>query len=234
MSAAPSALPRALFITGTDTDCGKTLIASAVIYAYRRLGLRVVGMKPVASGSVKHNGVLINHDVESLTRASNVDLPADIVNPYIFEPAISPHFAAAEMGVRIEKERILSAFKVCQEAADIVIVEGAGGWRVPLGDGLDIASLAKTMDLPVLMVTGLRLGCINHTLLTFDDIQAKGCQVAGWVANLVDKNYGFINETIASIQSEAPAALLASVPWLEEPDAEKLAAAIDLTQLASI
>ena len=234
MSDAPSALPRGLFITGTDTDCGKTLIASAVIHAYRRLGLRVVGMKPVASGSAMHNGVLVNNDVESLTSAANVELPADIVNPYIFEPAISPHFAAADKGVRIEKERILSAFKQCQEAADIVIVEGAGGWRVPLGDGLDIATLAKAMDLPVLMVTGLRLGCINHTLLTFDDIQAKGCQIAGWVANLIDENYGFIDQTITSIQSEAPAALLARVPWLEDPDAEKLASAIDLKQLASI
>ena len=121
-------LPKALFVTGTDTDCGKTLIASALIHAYRDLGLRVVGMKPVASGSLRRDGQLVNEDVESLKSAANVSLPAEVINPYIFEPAISPHFAAAEANVTISLTTILDAFEACRAAADIVIVEGAGGW----------------------------------------------------------------------------------------------------------
>lgn len=227
-------LPKALFVTGTDTDCGKTLVASALIHAYRNQGFSVVGMKPVASGSTLRHGELANGDVESLRRASNVDLPAGIVNPYIFEPAISPHFAAAEAGIEIDRQRILDAFAACQAAADIVVVEGAGGWRVPLGTGLDIASLAKSMDIPVLMVTGLKLGCINHTLLTFEDIQAKGCKMVAWVANLIDKDYRFVEQTISTIQSGTVAPLLAQIPWSPQAEPENLATAIDLEQLAGI
>ena len=227
-------LPKALFVTGTDTDCGKTLVASALIHAYRKEGYRVVGMKPVASGSGWHNGELVNEDVEALKLASNVELPAEIVNPYIFEPAISPHFAAAQAGIEIDQGRILKAFAACQAAADVVVVEGAGGWRVPLGNHLDIASLARSMDIPVLMVTGLKLGCINHTLLSFEDIRAKGCDLVAWVANLIDKDYQFVDQTIATIQSKSDTRLLAQIPWSPEGNAENLATAIDLGQLASI
>ena len=229
-----SDLPAALFVTGTDTDCGKTLVASAVIHAYRALGYRVLGMKPVASGSRLVGGELINEDVQWLRRAANVDVPIETMNPYRFEPAISPHFAAHQAGVQISKDKILAAFKHCQEAADIVVVEGAGGWHVPLSVDLDIAGLAKAMNIPVLLVSGLRLGCINHTLLSLDAIRASGCGTAGWVANLVDRNYSLIKETLASIQARNPAPLIANIPWLPEPAPEGLAEAIDLSQLSRV
>ena len=227
-----SRLPRALFVTGTDTDCGKTLVASAVIHAYRNLGFSVLGMKPVASGSTMRDGHLVNDDVVSLINAANVSGPPEIVNPYIFEPAISPHFAARQSGIEISKEKILEAFNACQALADIVIVEGAGGWRVPLGEQLDIAGLASALDIPILIVSGLRLGCINHTILTCNDIRATGCKTIGWVANLIDKNYDLVAPTIATIQAAVEIPLVANIPWKTEQSAAQVASAIDLAQLA--
>ena len=224
-------LPPALFITGTDTDCGKTHVASALISAYKSQGLRVTGFKPVASGSKSVDGRLINHDVESLTAHANVQLPAEVINPYIFEPPISPHFAAEQSGVEIELKTITDAYQECQKAADIVIVEGAGGWRVPLSPSLDIAGLAAALNIPVVVVCGLRLGCINHMLLTVKDINSQGTPICAWVANQIDPQYKNVEDTLATIKQSVSAPLLAKLSHQDRPDPSVAAHSIDLAQI---
>lgn len=171
------------FITGTDTGVGKTFVTCALLHAFAAQGQRVVGMKPVASGCHQQHGKLVSEDVEQLLAASNVALPQDLVNPYTFEPPIAPHIAAARAGVEISIPHILQCFEQLQQHADTVIVEGVGGFCVPLNDREDTADLALRLNLPVIMVVGLRLGCINHALLTAEVIYQKGLILAGWVAN---------------------------------------------------
>ena len=226
-------LPKALFITGTDTDCGKTYAACAIMCAYKALGYKVVGFKPVASGSTYVDGALVNEDVELLIEHANVELPANIINPYIFEPPISPHFAARQSGQRIEPQHIEMAFRHCQEAADIVVVEGAGGWRVPLDEGFDIAALSKQLNIPVVVVCGLRLGCINHTLLTINDIRRSDVPIFAWVANQISATYEYVDDTIATIQSAVSVPLLAKLEYSKVADAASAAQKFDLAQAAA-
>ena len=202
-------IPSAIFVTGTDTDCGKTFVSCALMRRLARGGLRVVGMKPVASGSEMQDGKLINPDVEALKQHSNVSLPDRTINPYIFEPAVSPHFAAAQAGEQIHLDKITAAFDKCRDAADIVIVEGAGGWRVPLGDKLDMSVLVKSLKLPVLLVSGLKLGTINHTLLSAESIVKDGVDLIAWAANLIDADYGNIEQTVEHLRVRIPAPLIA-------------------------
>lgn len=205
--------PKAIFITGTDTDCGKTFAASSFICAFKNLGLRVAGMKPVASGSERADGQLVNSDVQALKRHANVRLPERIINPYIFAPPISPHFAAAEQGVKIDIGKISDAFEQCCNAADIVIVEGAGGWRVPLAADLDVSSMVKTLSLPVILVSGVKLGCINHTLLSAEGIKADGVDLIGWAANVIDPTYKNVAATIEHIAAHIEPPLTAQFDW---------------------
>lgn len=225
---------KAFFITGTDTDCGKTLVSSALLCAFAQRGLRVIGMKPVASGSEIEAGCLVNRDVVALQTYANVALPNDIINPYIFQPAISPHFAAAESGVAITLERIENSFRQCCQAADIVIVEGAGGWRVPLGPNFFISDLAKALNLPVIIVSGLTLGCINHTLLSAEAICNDQLELVGWVANAVDPHYANIRQTVETLQQQLQAPLLAHFDWQIDPNPEKLAALLDVEPLLAL
>ena len=150
------------FVTGTDTGVGKTLVSCALLRAFAARGLRAVGMKPVAAGAVLENGRLVNEDVIALNAAANVAAPAELVNPYCFAPPIAPHIAAAEAGITVELERIREAYAALAALADRVIVEGAGGFRVPLTRELEVAHLAAHLALPVILVVGMRLGCLNH------------------------------------------------------------------------
>lgn len=179
-------MSRGVFVTGTDTDCGKTFVALALIRQLRARGLRVGAFKPVAAGAEGHDGGLRNADALALRAASGLDVPYELVNPYCFEPAIAPHIAAGEAGVAIDPAVILAAHAELAARCDVLVVEGAGGWRVPLAAQLDMQDLALMLGRPVLLVVGLRLGCLNHALLSAQAIRASGAPLAGWVGSQVD------------------------------------------------
>lgn len=217
------------FVTGTDTDVGKTLISCALLYAFAAQGMRVVGMKPIAAGCDEYG---VNEDVRALCVASNVLAGRGQVNPYCFDRAVAPHLAARFSGVRISLARIYESYRELAAQADVVIVEGAGGFCVPLNDEQDTADMTVKMDLPVILVVGMRLGCLNHALLTMQAIQARGLTLAGWVANCVDGKMAMQDENIAALQQRIDAPLLVVVPYHPVlPDARAIAACLDLKLL---
>ncbi|MES2561275.1 MAG: dethiobiotin synthase [Pseudomonadota bacterium] len=219
------------FITGTDTGVGKTLIACALLHAYSARGLRVIGMKPVAAGAMRIAGRLINDDVTALQAASTIVAPGRLVNPYCFEAPIAPHIAASLEGLSIEIELLHAAYAELSALADRVIVEGAGGFRVPLSANHDTADLARRLQLPVVLVVGMRLGCINHALLTASAIAAAGLKLAGWIANHVDPSMLRMDENIDALQSRLHAPLLARIPYVRSPHAREFASLLDIKSL---
>ena len=174
-----------LFVAGTDTDVGKTRISVALMQLLAASGMRVAAMKPVASGCELTAEGLRNDDALQLSEQATVALPYEVVNPYAFEPAIAPHIAAEQVDTQIEMAVIQQQFNVIKQQADGIIVEGAGGWLVPIGGGQTLADVAVSLDLPVVLVVGIRLGCINHALLTVEAIKRSGLPLYGWVANHV-------------------------------------------------
>jgi len=208
---------RGYFVTGTDTGVGKTAAACGLLRALGAAGFKVVGMKPVAAGAEPDPRGLVNDDVERLAAASNVAAPRALVNPYCFRRAIAPHIAAAEDGAVIDLARIEESFRALTDLADIVVVEGVGGFRVPLGPGTDTAQLAARLGLPVILVVGMRLGCLNHALLAADSIAAHGLALAGWVANHVDPDMAAADENVEALEARLPARLLTRVPFTREP-----------------
>jgi dethiobiotin synthetase len=211
------------FITGTDTGVGKTVVSCALLHAFGRRGFRVCGMKPVAAGAAVENGRLVNDDVEALVAASNVAAPRDLVNPYCFEPAIAPHIAAAETTVEIDLGRLTGVYRELAGLADYVIVEGAGGFRVPLGAHADTRELAVQLGLPVVLVVGMRLGCLNHALLTAESVKSAGLRLAGWVANHIDANMARADENVNTLEAQLAAPRLARIPYLGTIDAAAVA-----------
>jgi dethiobiotin synthetase len=208
-------LARGIFITGTDTGVGKTLVAVAVLQSLVRSGQRVVGMKPVAAGI--EPGEPVNADVAALQRAGNVDAPLAERNPYAFEPAIAPHLAARESGVTIDLDVIAHAHARLALRADVVVVEGAGGVRVPLSNDHDMLGIAQRLALPVLLVVGIRLGCLNHALLSADAINARGLRCAGWVANRIDPRMPAADACVADLKLRLAGPLVADVAWGASP-----------------
>jgi dethiobiotin synthetase len=206
------------FITGTDTNVGKTLIASALVHQFAQGGLKSIGMKPVAAGCELVNGALISEDVTRLIAAGNVTAPLAQINPYAFAPAIAPHIAAKQAGPEIELRVIRAAYQALAERADVVVVEGAGGFCVPLSDVLDTADLAQALGLPVILVVGMRLGCLNHALLTVEAIQGRGLTLAGWVANQIDPRMAAFKENLDTLKQRISAPCLATVLWNGAPD----------------
>lgn len=202
----------AYFITGTDTEIGKTFVTCALLHAGRKQGLRVVGMKPVAAGTELTDEGMVNEDVARLQAASGAWAPLALVNPYGLRCPVSPHIAAREEGVEISLEVIGSAYRRLTELADMVLVEGVGGFRVPLGPELDSTELARSLGLPVILVVGMRLGCINHALLTAEAVAARGLSLAGWVANRVDPEMLRFDENLATLTQYLPAPLLGVLP----------------------
>ena len=200
-----------LFISGTDTEIGKTWVASALIRHLVVAGYRVAGMKPVASGCEVTDAGLRNDDALRLIAESNVKLPYDLVNPFAYEPAIAPHIAAREVGRSIDIEKISELAKTIE--ADYLVVEGVGGWCVPLGETSMLAELAKATADEVIIVVGMRLGCINHALLTAAQIQRDGMLLKGWIANHVDPDMHVQSENLATLQSLMPCPLLGILPW---------------------
>jgi len=197
------------FITGTDTEVGKTYATCALLHRARLLGQRAVGIKAVAAGTDAESK---NEDVEALRSAANLVLPEAALNPYCFAPPIAPHIAAREAGVVIRFERIKEALREAARRADFVLVEGAGGFRIPLGPEGDSADLAVALGCPVILVAGMRLGVINHVLLTVEAISARGLALAGWVANTIDPAMSRLEENFETLTALLPAPCLGRIP----------------------
>jgi dethiobiotin synthetase len=210
--------PKGFFVTGTDTGVGKTVICAALTRALISRGLKVAVMKPIASGSDLTPRGLRNCDAVTLMAAANVTAPYEIVNPYCFLPPVSPHIAAHEAGVTIDLTLLRSRFDSLAAASDCVIVEGAGGWLAPISETATMADLAAALAQPVLLVTGLRLGCLNHTLLTRESIGARGLAFAGWVANAIDPGFERAAENLATLTARLGEPPLACVPFLAQLD----------------
>lgn len=201
-------MARGYFVTGTDTGVGKTTVTVALIHALREHGLKVAAMKPVASGCEWVDGEFLNGDVRALRAAANVHVDPALVNPYAFAPAIAPHIAAAQAGIEIKLETIMSAYAALAREADVVVVEGVGGFRVPLSAQLDTADLARALNLPVILVVGMRLGCLNHALLTAEAIRHRDLIWAGWVANELDSDMLARQENVAELTMRLPSPCL--------------------------
>jgi dethiobiotin synthetase len=227
--------PLSLFVTGTDTEIGKTLVSTALLRGFTRAGLKAAAMKPIAAGAFEVDGVWHNEDADQLDAASSVLLPPEIRTPYLLKAPAAPHIVAAQENVTLDIARILDCHAQAMQRADLVVVEGVGGFRVPLTDKLDTADLAVALNLPVVLVVGMRLGCISHALLTAEAIAARGLYLAGWVANRVDPNMGFPDENIVAIrerlahQYDAP--LLGIVPHLNPLSADAAADCLNIPQL---
>jgi dethiobiotin synthetase len=224
-----------LFVTGTDTEIGKTLVSAALLRGFVRDGLRATAMKPIAAGATLVDGVLHNEDADQLDAAANVLLPPDIRTPFMLKEPAAPHIAAVQENVTLDLTRIVDAHKAALQMADVVVVEGVGGFRVPLTDAHDTADLAFALNLPVVLVVGMRLGCISHALLTAEAIAARGLQIAGWVANRVDPAMLFADENIAAIRERLDrqynAPLLGSVPHLSPASPDIAATHLDTARL---
>ena len=216
------------FITGTDTEVGKTAIASGVVHCAAASGRRVAVMKPVASGCTREPEGLRNEDALALIAASGIDWDYARVNPYAFEPAVAPHIAARWAGVDIDRGAIDRIRRQLAADADFMVMEGAGGFRVPLRAGFDTADLACDAGLPVILVVGIRLGCISHARLSAESITAAGLTMAGWVGNCLDETMPAIEENIETLHELLPAPCLGIVPRLAVVTAADVAAHLDL------
>lgn len=201
---------RAWFLTGTDTEIGKTFTTSALLHTAAREGYSAAGLKPVAAG-IDENG--LNDDVEQILAASKVKLPREVVNPFCFSAAIAPHIAAEAEGRIIDFSVIAASVEQARRQAEVIIVEGVGGFCVPLGPQGDSADLAVALGLPVILVVGMRLGCINHAMLTAEAITRRGLSLAGWVANRIDPTMSRFSENLETLQKLVPAPLLGCIPW---------------------
>ena len=227
--------PLSLFVTGTDTEIGKTLVSAALLHGFAGLGLRAAAMKPIAAGAFEADGEWHNEDADQLDAAANVALPPSIRTPFLLKEAAAPHIAAARENVSLDIARIVDAHKFAVQQADVVVVEGVGGFRVPLTDVHDTADLAFALNLPVVLVVGMRLGCISHALLSAEAIAARGLHLVGWVANQIDPAMLFPAENIEAIRlrldSQYNAPLLGTVPRLTPPDARAAMAYLDTSLL---
>ncbi|MGQ0523433.1 MAG: dethiobiotin synthase [Betaproteobacteria bacterium] len=220
-----------VFVTGTDTGVGKTLVACALLHAFAARGLRTAGMKPVAAGARRRRGgQLKNDDVELLRTASSIAVPDRLINVYAFEPPIAPHIAARSAGRDIELAAIERAYLRLARQADVVVVEGVGGFCVPLNEREDAGDLAVLLHVPVVLVVGMRLGCLNHALLTAAAIEARGLTLAGWTANHIDPGMTHVEENVAALSLRLRAPCIARIPFQRVPEPRRIAGlfAVDL------
>lgn len=211
-----------LFVTGTDTGVGKTVIACGLLRVLAEEGLRAIGFKPVAAGADRTPEGLRNEDALLLARASSVHRPYDEINPVVLEPAIAPHIAAASVGVSIDVAALAAGHGRLAGHADVIVTEGAGGWLVPTGPDATLADLAVRLGHPVVLVVGMRLGCINHALLSAAAIRASGLRLAGWVDNLIDPGMPALEENLATLEARLGAPRIGTVTWLPEVAPDRL------------
>ncbi len=220
------------FVTATDTGVGKTTVTLGLMQCLQAQGRSVAAMKPVASGCERHAAGLRNADALQLQQQATVEPVYELVNPYALEPAIAPHIAAAQAGMRIDPGHILATYQRVSADVDCVLVEGVGGWQVPLNEDETLADLARLLGLDVIMVVAMRLGCLNHALLTAAAIEAAGCTLAGWVANLLPPLPECTEENIKSLKSRISAPLLGVLPEFQGLSAIKVAEKLSLPPLA--
>ena len=211
-------MKKGYFITGTDTNVGKTHFSVALVHALRNQGKTVAVMKPVASGGAYDSGELRNEDAQRLLDACGLDIPYELVNPYVFDAPVAPHLAAAESNIEISLPYIMDAYQQLAAKADVVVVEGAGGWQVPLSIGNEkinsysMVDLARQLKLPVIMVVGMQLGCLNHALLTAQAIRDSKLKLHGWVANMLEDEMLRYSENISSLKALIAEPLIVEIP----------------------
>lgn len=223
--------PLALFVTGTDTGVGKTRVAAGLCRAYAARGLRVAAMKPIASGCTAGPSGLRNDDALALQRAMTVRAAYVEVNPYAFAEPIAPHIAAAETGTTIDFDRLDRAFDRLALQSDVIVVEGAGGWLAPIDDERSFADLAMRWRTDVVLVVGLRLGCLNHALLTAEAVERRGLALRGWVANAIDSRFSRKDENIATLRARIAAPCLGALEFAPECAPDAVAARLDIASL---
>lgn len=227
-----SPCPRGIFVTGTDTGVGKTVVATGLVRLLARQGRRVVGLKPVASGAEPGADGLCNPDALALAAAGSIPLPYATTNPYCFEPAIAPHLASRDASVAIRVDALERWYAGATAGAEIAVVEGAGGWRVPLHPAGFLSDLPERLALGVILVVGLRLGCLNHARLTFEAIATSGrCPFVGWVGNRIDAGFARLDDNLASLEDMLGAPPLAVVPALDPATADRAADWLDRPRL---
>ena len=217
---------RGVFVTGTDTGIGKTRVSAGLLRAFGNAGLKSVGMKPIASGAELTPEGLRNEDALALQQAASLKRGYALVNPYCFAPPVAPHLAAREAAVEISLDAIRPAYAELCRGADAVVVEGVGGWQVPLSSGLEVPDLARDFGLPVLLVVGMRLGCLNHALLTARAIRTDGLEFAGWVANAIDPDFLRPEANLATLEAELGAPLLARLGYAPKASFNETAAGL--------
>ena len=225
-------MSRGAFVTGTDTGVGKTVVACALVHALRAAGARVAAMKPVAAGAIPHGGRWVNEDTLALAQAAGIGPEGiDRVTPVLLREPMAPHIAAAREGRHVALSPILDVFEALAASGDFVVVEGVGGFLVPLDDALDTGDLARALRLPVVLVVGLRLGCLNHALLTARAVAAAGLPLAGWVANEIDPAMAVADENVEALRARLAAPLLGRLPYAPDPDPRALARMLDVAPL---
>lgn len=230
-------LAHAFFVTGTDTGVGKTVVTAGILRAARRRGLAAAGIKPVAAGSHRVDGHLRNDDALLLARETGGVLAYEDVNPVALEAAIAPHVAAHRAGVRLSARSLVHhCRKLCERPFELVVIEGAGGWLVPLDEGETLADVAQALGTAVVLVVGMKLGCLNHALLTAADLDRRGLVLAGWVANeLAPEPMDALEENVETLRARLPGPCLGRVPWVPEgrDPVETVASSLDLAPLLS-
>jgi len=223
-----------VFVTGTDTGVGKTRVACAIVHALRARGIRVAPMKPVAAGVVFHSGKWANEDTLALAAAAGPDAPTgEAITPMLFGEAIAPHIAAAREGRSIDLATLVEAHRRLAGQSDFTVVEGVGGFQVPLGPAQDARDLARAFGLPVVLVVGLRLGCLNHALLTSASVEQAGLRLAGWIANAIDPGMAMVDENVAALAERLPGPLLGRLPFAPQASAGDLAPYLDVRAILS-
>ena len=220
-------MPQSYLVTGTDTGIGKTIVSCALLSAYSARGNAVIGMKPVVTGRVCGEWA----DVKAIVAASSIAAPREWVNPYAFIPPISPHLAAKQAGMEIDIEIIRQAYCNLQKISDVVVVEGVGGIMAPLNDRNDVADMAYALDLPIILVVGMRLGCLNHALITEKVIQTSGLKLAGWVANQIDPQMNSFDENLHTLKERLNCPLLGVLPFERNVSTKNFSTLLDITKL---
>jgi len=224
-------MTRAFFITGTDTGVGKTLVAAALLHGANATGARTLGLKPVAAGGHMEQGQFVNEDAWQLKQLSTVQPNYADVNPVALKAAIAPHIAAEQEGVFLSAESLATHCRNQAETADFCVIEGAGGWCVPLNASETMVDLAVAIGYPVILTVGIRLGCINHTLVSVAAIEHSGLKLAGWIANEIHPDMPVIDENIATLETRLTAPLLGRIPWDDTASATVAASCLAMEKL---
>jgi len=225
---------KSFFVTGTDTHVGKTLIAAGLLWAAKDKGLTTAALKPVAAGCANTEQGLRNSDALLLQSVITAPLSYEQINPYALQAPIAPHIAAGLEGRSLSVDRLSGFCRGVLAQGDLVLLEGAGGWRVPLNSRETLADLAKNLRLPVIMVVGMRLGCINHALLTYEAIVRDGLPLAAWVANCVDADMPALEENIQTLRAGIAAPCLGVIPFLAQPSPDRVAGCFEASEVQKL